>query len=344
MFGLCGGPRLFAAALMLVFAAIGTFADSSLRFASAQEEMSSDFREILSDDGQWVTHPRWGEVWVPAATREDWRPYLLGHWVYTDEWGWYWLADGEWVGITYDSGRWVLDRDYGLGWIWVPGTQWSPAWVNWRQDDEVIGWAPMPPDEIYPDVQDDPDFWVFVRASDIVAPAIAVVVLPAPQAVVFVSRTTIMSGTRVIKRNGRAIVANPGVPPSLVAARIGRPIEAVSVLPRVLHSTARGITIGGSHDRAVPHEIVTPRAKLIQPPIDTPISSHTSQSRPPIEFQRNQRDQNQSPWGAVHQPPALPRHSQSSGAIYQLPREALPGPRNHRSQPKQHAGPQPQQR
>jgi hypothetical protein len=59
---LCGGSRLLAAAVMMVFAAIGTFADSSLRFASAQEEMSSDFREILSDDGQWVTHPRWGEV------------------------------------------------------------------------------------------------------------------------------------------------------------------------------------------------------------------------------------------------------------------------------------------
>jgi len=67
----------------------------------------------------------------------------------------------------------------------VPGNEWSPAWVSWRQGDEVIGWAPMPPDEIYADVQDDPDFWVFVRASDIIAPTIAVVVLPTPQAVGF---------------------------------------------------------------------------------------------------------------------------------------------------------------
>src|SRR5438045_735966 len=93
MFQLCGGPRLLAAAIMMVFAAIGTFADSSLRFARGQEEMSSDFRETLSDYGQWVTHPRWGEVWVPAAPREDWRPYLLGHWVYSDEGRWYWLPD-----------------------------------------------------------------------------------------------------------------------------------------------------------------------------------------------------------------------------------------------------------
>src|SRR6266536_6366089 len=121
--------------------------------------------------------------------------------------------------------------------IWVPGNEWSPAWVSWRQGDEVIGWAPMPPDEIYAEIQDDPDFWVFARASDIVAPAVAVVVLPAPQAIAFVSRTTIISRTRVVQRNGRAIVANPGVSPSVVAAKIGRPIEAASIEPRVVHGT-----------------------------------------------------------------------------------------------------------
>src|SRR5262245_17068697 len=145
MFQLCGGPRLLAAAVMMVFAVTGILADGSLRFARAQDEMSLDFRETLGDHGQWVTHPRWGEVWVPTTTQENWRPYLLGHWVYTDEWGWYWLADEEWGWITYHYGRWVVDRDYGLGWIWVPGTQWSPAWVSWRQGDEVIGWAPMRP-------------------------------------------------------------------------------------------------------------------------------------------------------------------------------------------------------
>src|SRR5262249_30002127 len=213
---------------------------SSLRFAWAQEETSFDFRETLGDDGQWVTHPRWGEVWIPADTQGDWRPYLLGHWVYTDEWGWYWVAEEEWGWITYHYGRWVLDRDYGLGWIWVPGSEWSPAWVSWRKGDEMVGWAPMPPDEICPDVQDDPDVWVFVPASDIIAPAVAVVVQPSQQATVFVSRTTIISRTRVIQRNGRAIVANPGVPPSFVAAKIRPAIEAVPGQARGLHGRVRG--------------------------------------------------------------------------------------------------------
>ncbi len=115
MFQLCGVSRLLAAAVMMIFAAIGIVADGSLRFAGAQEGMSFDFRETLGEDGHWVTHPRWGEVWVPAANQEDWRPYLLGHWVYTDEWGWYWLGDEEWGWVTYHYGRWVLDRDFGLG-------------------------------------------------------------------------------------------------------------------------------------------------------------------------------------------------------------------------------------
>jgi len=34
--------------------------------------------------------------------------------------------------------------DY-YGWIWIPDTQWGPAWVNWHYDDYVIGWIPMQP-------------------------------------------------------------------------------------------------------------------------------------------------------------------------------------------------------
>jgi len=70
MFQLCGGPRLLGAAVMMVFAVTGILADGSLRFARAQEEMSFDFRETLGDHGQWVTHPRWGEVWIPTDTQQ----------------------------------------------------------------------------------------------------------------------------------------------------------------------------------------------------------------------------------------------------------------------------------
>ena len=37
----------------------------------------------------------YGEVWVPDGVPRDWQPYEYGHWVYTDDWGWYWVSDDE---------------------------------------------------------------------------------------------------------------------------------------------------------------------------------------------------------------------------------------------------------
>jgi hypothetical protein len=343
MFQFRGGLRLLAATVLVTFAAIGILADGSLWSARAQDEMSFEFRDILGGDGHWTSHPRWGEVWIPAPISGDWRPYLLGHWAYTEEWGWYWVADEEWGWITYHYGRWVLDRDFGLGWMWVPGSEWSPAWVSWRQGDEVIGWAPMPPDEIYADVQDDPDFWVFVPASDMIAPAIAVVVLPAPQAAVFVSQTVIINQTTVIQGNSRAIAVNPGVPPSFIAAKIGRGIQTVSVQPHVVHGTlgVTGAIVGAPHDGVPLHEVIQPRAKPIEPAINTPMASHTSSNQPPTTLERNQPYLQQPSWG-VREPPPPPQHPQSNPMVYQLPTRPPLGARNHQAPPQRHAAPQQQ--
>jgi hypothetical protein len=34
----------------------------------------------------------------------------------------------------------------GTGWVWVPGYTWAPAWVSWREGDDDVGWAPLPPE------------------------------------------------------------------------------------------------------------------------------------------------------------------------------------------------------
>ena len=46
--------------------------------------------------------------------------------------------------IVYHYGRWVRVQDEG--WCWVPDTDWGPAWVSWRNNDEYVGWAPLPPE------------------------------------------------------------------------------------------------------------------------------------------------------------------------------------------------------
>jgi hypothetical protein len=45
---------------------------------------------------------------------------------------------------TFHYGRWTRLRN--IGWIWVPGDEWAPAWVSWRKSNDYIGWAPLPPE------------------------------------------------------------------------------------------------------------------------------------------------------------------------------------------------------
>ncbi len=132
--------------------------------ARASAQVSAEFREALESYGHWERHPRWGEVWVPDDVPADWRPYEYGHWVYTDEWGWYWISDPEeedWGWVVYHYGRWA--RDQGLGWLWIPGDEWGPAWVDWRYGDNYVGWAPLPPDEVIDEYDEQPEYWVFVE-------------------------------------------------------------------------------------------------------------------------------------------------------------------------------------
>src|SRR5262249_48902152 len=155
----------------------------------------------------------------PVGTQTDWRPYRFGHWVYTDEWGWYWIADEEWGWIAYHYGRWILDREFG--WIWVPGDEWSPAWVRWRRGETAIGWSPMPPDDVIQEVEADPQVWLFVEPSDLVVPSLATYILPPERAVVFVRETVVVNQTIILREKGHIVCANPGVPPSYIAAKIG---------------------------------------------------------------------------------------------------------------------------
>src|SRR5665809_116742 len=42
--------------------------------------------------------------------------------------------------ITTDAGA-----SHRIGWFWVPGNRWGPAWVYWQQSDDYLAWAPLPP-------------------------------------------------------------------------------------------------------------------------------------------------------------------------------------------------------
>jgi hypothetical protein len=67
----------------------------------------------------------------------------MGQWVWTDDYGWYWMSSEPFGWITYHYGRWYNDDYYG--WVWMPDDVWGPAWVEWRYNNDYIGWAPLPP-------------------------------------------------------------------------------------------------------------------------------------------------------------------------------------------------------
>ncbi len=117
----------------------GVFGSSTL---NAQPGVSSYFYTALTPYGQWIEIDYGVVVWKPVIMQVDWNPYTQGRWIWTVD-GWYWDSYEPFGYITYHYGRWYYDDYYG--WIWVPGYEYAPAWVEWRYDDVYIGWAPLPP-------------------------------------------------------------------------------------------------------------------------------------------------------------------------------------------------------
>jgi hypothetical protein len=142
-------------------------ADAPPAAASRDYQM---FYEGLASYGQWMETAEYGYVWQPASPAPGWRPYTVGRWADSDQ-GWTWISDEPYGWATYHYGRWaLLERQ---GWIWVPGDTWAPAWVSWRNNADLVGWSPLPPETVYaddidygPGVDDDygisPDAYTFM--------------------------------------------------------------------------------------------------------------------------------------------------------------------------------------
>jgi len=126
------------------------------------------FYDRLEPYGNWVSYQD-QYVFVPQDIRQDWRPYTLGHWSYTQRYGWLWMSDERFGWATYHYGRWGYSRD--IGWYWVPGHRWAPAWVAWSRGQTDVAWAPLPPRygddlNISITIGDVPDYyWQAVPAS-----------------------------------------------------------------------------------------------------------------------------------------------------------------------------------
>ena len=111
--------------------------DQAIPYGEADVPSVEVFFDQLAPYGRWV-NSRYGRVWAPNVGR-DWRPYTTGRWGE----GRYWISDEPFGWAVYHYGRWAFDQQQG--WLWVPGTEWAPSWVAWRDADDYAGWAPLPP-------------------------------------------------------------------------------------------------------------------------------------------------------------------------------------------------------
>ncbi len=124
----------------------------------------NNFYENLAPYGIWIDDPQYGYVWSPEVDG-SFRPYYTnGHWVMTD-YGNTWISDYPWGWACFHYGRWIFDSYYG--WLWIPGSNWGPAWVSWRFGEGYYGWAPLGPgyefgSSSYNEYNCPNDWWVFI--------------------------------------------------------------------------------------------------------------------------------------------------------------------------------------
>lgn len=201
----------------------------------------STFYTKLEPYGVWRETSNYGYVWQPreAEQSRNWRPYTYGRWVYTDA-GWTWMSEEPFGWATYHYGRWTRLRN--IGWIWVPGDEWAPAWVSWRKSDDYIGWAPLPPEarfdrrrgihnwaDNYYDI--GPDQYCFVPTNQFGAQRVERIVVPAERNVTIVNQTTNVTN---ITYNNTTIV-NQGPNYDELRGRTQRPIERLRLQRQTLN-------------------------------------------------------------------------------------------------------------
>ncbi|MEW6388198.1 MAG: DUF6600 domain-containing protein, partial [Thermodesulfobacteriota bacterium] len=115
--------------------------------AQASIEDAAIFYEELAQYGNWREDERHGPVWSPKGVEEGWRPYLNGRWNPTEQ-GYVFETQEPWGWATYHYGNWMPTESHG--WVWVPGRTWYPNTVNWRTNEDYVGWAPVPPPDYVP--------------------------------------------------------------------------------------------------------------------------------------------------------------------------------------------------
>jgi hypothetical protein len=220
---------LLATALLIHLGAVKT---------QAAPNISVDFfYDQLGDYGDWVEVGDYGYGWQPRDADPDWRPYSDGRWAYTEA-GWTWLSEEPYGWAVYHYGRWAQIEH--KGWVWIPGTEWAPAWVSWRRSPQHVGWAPLPPEasfrrsvgisgwaDSYYDI--GPSAYRFVEVRNFGAPRLRTVFVEPRENITIIRQTTNI--TRITYVN--SVVHNEGPRYEDISRESAEPIRRLRLDRRV---------------------------------------------------------------------------------------------------------------
>lgn len=195
------------------------------------------FYERLTPHGRWFDVSGYGYCWRPTVTTARWRPYVDGCWSWSSL-GWTWQSNEPFGWIVYHYGRWVNLAQYG--WVWVPGSEWAPAWVSWRQSRDYVGWAPLPPDPgpcagVYRDCDAQynlgPASYVFITTNHFVQPSYTSVCAPVTQNTgIFQSSVNVTQIVRCDDRQRPHVFKHHGGPPrAQMEQACAHPVQQVQV-------------------------------------------------------------------------------------------------------------------
>jgi hypothetical protein len=93
--------------------------------------------------GEWLWDDLYGYVWHPYIDNGrypwGWSPYYYGFWSYSGG-QMFWVPQEPWGWVPYHLGIWQWDKK--RGWLWLPGSLFAPAWVDWDFYFGYASWRP----------------------------------------------------------------------------------------------------------------------------------------------------------------------------------------------------------
>jgi hypothetical protein len=94
--------------------------------------------------GEWLWDRYCGYVWRPFLNDHSyswggWMPYYQGRWT-SVQGQLFWVPSEPWGWVPYHLGIWTWNKK--KGWLWIPGSVFAPAWVDWAFFYGRFGWRP----------------------------------------------------------------------------------------------------------------------------------------------------------------------------------------------------------